>query len=351
VELQEDALYRFEIDSAVAPTSDAIFNYQDTEGQEYLIYFNDLQNSLLFFSLKTREIVKEVSLNFEGPNGVGNVRGFHVQSFDSIFITPSGGGIIHLVNGNGSLLETYNYNNHPSFSGTFKSRSKLSTPLVKVGNLLYILQFPPSPYNQIPVEKFENASLGFTIDLLSNEVVSLDSKYPGEYWDNGYYPPYLARQFDGKSFVYCFNYSSTIYANELGTSNLIPHKLKLGIPPFDEHNLNTIEESIRYRLKSPWIVNLLYDKYREIYYLIYYPGDPDQHVSDYQNFSSQISKFRIYVLDKEFRKIGYKVLGNSRYLVDNMFVASEGLFISLNNEFSDLMDEDYLKFQLFKIVE
>ena len=346
-ELTPDMEIAFPIDSLVSPNSDAVYSHINQKNREQLYYLNRSNNTILVFDLNGKRLICKIGLKYDGPDGVGEILGFKVISEDSILVTPLSGGRVYLINDKGLVKNRYDYNDHPNFSGTFKARS--NTPMVIVENKMYILQFPPSPYSNISKEKFGSASLGMTVDLVTGKVNTLNVKYPASYWSEGYFPPYLSRQSDVDKLVYAFRYSENLYFHKMGESSLSSISIGSEVGSFDKYSVKSIEESQVRAVREPWIANFLYDQFNEVFYLVYYLGDENLNQT-HNRSKSYLSKFKIVILNKALQVTGSHIVTPETYVIDNMFVGKNGLYISTNNELNENMNEDTLSYQLFRLV-
>ncbi|MDX2083653.1 MAG: DUF4221 family protein, partial [Rickettsiales bacterium] len=95
---------------------------------------------------------------------------------------------------------------------------------------------------------------------------------------------------------------------------------------------------------NPAYYNLVYDKYRKIYYrFVLHP------LSEAQFFDPQGAPIRavsIICLDEKFQKLGETFIGNENYFL-MYFVGENGLYIANKQKYEQ--DENYLEFDLFKV--
>ena len=161
----------------------------------------------------------------------------------------------------------------------------------------------------------------------------------------------LSRCYNGRQFIYSFFYEEDAYAASLDHTSVERINIKskyinrVSLP--DEHNL-TVEKYCG----LPHYGNLLYDKYRNVYYRIAYPGtEIDKGVNVTTLLQYGRKKFSIILLDKDFQIIGETLFPDYTYNSTLMFICEDGLYISashfMNPEFSD----DVLLFHRFDLVK
>src|SRR5690625_1532103 len=99
--------------SITIPVDNTTPNYSNyiqvynVENKEYLVLGNHEKRSIQFYDLQTTELVKEINLHKDGPNGIGGLYGFLVKSLDSIYVLNGYFYKVYLVNGEGQILKTY----------------------------------------------------------------------------------------------------------------------------------------------------------------------------------------------------------------------------------------------------
>ncbi|GAB5526807.1 MAG: hypothetical protein Roseis2KO_46790 [Roseivirga sp.] len=127
------------MDSVTTDFSENIQYYSEKD-EQYLVLFNDLINTIQFFSFAKREVTKKIEISVQGPNAILGIDGapnnFYIYSQDSIYIHSDTKDIIYLINEQGSILNQFKVNSQtydtqfPSFelstySQLFKSQNRL----------------------------------------------------------------------------------------------------------------------------------------------------------------------------------------------------------------------------------
>lgn len=327
----------------------ALFPFTDETGKEYLTFQNQDQNEILFYDMNSRKLEFKVKPAYEGPNGVGQVLGYYVHTIDSIFLTISGTNEIVLVNRNAEIKDKINYER--AEDGTlltdFCSISSVYQPIIMIDKEMYIM----SGCNRW----LEKDPISAVINLEDKTIHALPYYYPSfPGADNkakrAGIEEHLSRCFDGKHFVYSFYFDETIYIASQDHDSIKEVKVKSKyidkVRLLDDYGNLTITDAC----ENPNYGNLLFDKYRNVYYRIAYPEtEIEKEVKGMELLQYGRKNFSIIILDKNFNIIGETLFPDYTYNSTLMFVREDGLYISdshyLNPDYSD----DVLSFKCFTL--
>jgi len=263
-------------------------------------------------------------------------------------------------------LHQYGLYNEPYTIGDYRPcelMTLINTPLVQKNRYYYIgLLLPAMEDNtnedcEIP---FDERSLMLRIDTATGELNASKLHYPQLYkkakgW--GYLNKY-SLEYDGENFVFSFNGLDSLYVTDnLETFKTYPARSKYieivneGFPRDLSIPLQTtiVNNQARYG-------NLLYDKYRKVFYRFCHLKDEITTEADFSrncrnNFIMCHAEFSIQVIDSEFNVIGETLFPRGKYAPMISFVNKDGLWISENNYEKEDMSEDWLVFRCFKINE
>ena len=342
------------LNEQIKPRSNAMFSYRK-EGVEYLAYLNDFKQNILFFNLDSKKKEFEINLQIEGPDGVGVPKGFYVKTLDSVFITSKGRKEIFLVNRNGKIIDKYNYSkavNGSYIESTFYARSMGNSPLVIRNNEMYLTNKPGGYYPSLPSDYLKTVPLALTLNMNNKKVDQIGvGGYPEGLWTSeARYAIWFSRVFDGDNFVYVWWHSDSLYVTR---DHVIFKGFKLKSEYFNRFasrpkRYDDVLELERYNCENPKYDHVVYDKYRELFYVFAYIGVETDAQTDIMKLTNNKSAYSILIYNKEFKKLGEYKLEENRFLPDNYFVGSKGLYISENNEFNPNFDENKLKFTLFQ---
>lgn len=324
--------------------------YIDKDGREYFTFQKMGQNSIMFYDIATGEFALEVKPAVEGPDGVAFFHGYAIKSLDSIFLASLAREEISLIDRNAKLKDGFYYGLtddsieiHPN---AFRSKT-YNAPLF-VDNTMYFM-----PTNN---RHSEHRPMCILINLTTRSVRALAGlsypDFPG--WDNkakSYgFEQNVSRDFNGKEFVYAFHFDEDIYIVSMDHSSIERVKVKsryvdkINLP--DDYGNLTAEDLCA----NPNYGNLLYDKYRNVYYRIAHPAtEIEKDIKGMELLQYGRKNFSIILLDKDFNIIGETLFPDYTYNSGVMFIREDGLYISdshyLNPEYSD----DVLSFRRFVV--
>lgn len=287
---------------------------------------------------------------------MGELMAFHVHTMDSIFLIPFGASYFSLADTSGKVIKIFRYeapeNHTPGFVHNI---SYISPPIIK-GNEIILKTRPAivSNYNEMTNEMLAKSHLTFKLDLESLKSTLLPQNYPADYLGNG------AKRFDfsmvegdGKV-VYSFfgdhhlywaeNFESPLKSVE-GRSSYLNETL----PLFPKGG--PVLESQKYSFASSRYENLLYDRYREVYYRFAYPDLDVETEEEVRALRNNPGPFVIMVFDMDLKFLGETYFEGGRYLPMNAFVGKEGLYLSTNNPDNTENKEDQLGFEVFFLGE
>lgn len=113
----------------------------------------------------------------------------------------------------------------------------------------------------------------------------------------------FSRCFDGKRFVYSFYYDENIYV-------ATPSHDSIQMIPVKSNYFNKVKwnrqplQILRDFCENAWYGNLLYDKYRDLYYRVAYPSTKiEKGIRPIELFLYGRKIFSIIILDKDLRKL------------------------------------------------
>ena len=337
----------------------ALFPYSDKSGKEYLTFKSD--NSILFYDFKTSEHLFDVKLDLEGPNGVGIISGYHIEDLNNIYITSyytsfQKFGFVK-VDTSGTIKQFIEYgktNNGHNVDPSFKSSSYQYTPIIINKNIIYITQHP----NQF--SGVAETPVSVAIDTLSNTVKELPLRYPDLITDEELNIVLtgldFSWDFNGKQFVYSFYMDENIYIIDIETGEeiKIPIKSKYINELKIQKRPDDIENAYKIYIESSNYGNLLYDRYRDVYYRFAHIGAEPP--SDYKYplrelFFNGSVQFSVIILDKDFNIIGETLFPKYTYNPKIAFVHKNGLYISDSHILNPSFNENVLSFKCFTLKE
>jgi hypothetical protein len=306
--------------------------------EEYLGIQNDKLNSIDLYKLNKRDYVlyKRVLINKEdAKDGFGLLHGFQFINEDTIFIFGHKLHKIGIVSTEGDVLSIKKIKDISlvgGYLGVNECQPIYINSKLYVGVAAYSDPLTDKTYfeakNQLEVE----------IDIKNNyaaktKPISYPKSYLGEKWGLMYC--FFSRTINKNGeFVYSFPIESNLIVSDLQSSKSIPASSKKQIRPYNEK-----EDLRKYALETPHYGQILYDKYRDIYYRFVYEA--------YQGEMVEKAYFykpcNIEVFSNTFKLISRFDLPKEA-MPNECFVSSKGLCIALNAPRSKNLSEEYVKF-------
>lgn len=342
---------KIKIDSSINYITSTL-HYYEKENARFIFFFNHSQNEILRFNLNSLDIDKRIKIKQEGPKSIGKVTGFSISSLDSIYITLNSPKIA-LINEYGKLVNQFNfpeYSKDKPFLVIESSTSGIYAPLVVKHNKIYLCQVVFGNFNKISTKELSNFSVCVSIDTLKRKAEFYNFG-PPEHYKKSFRDPLYCRSYDGGNFLYSWKYDHNIYVTK-DHSKIKTYEAKSknieNVFPEQKRNLN-MQQLKKYFIETPEYGPLIYDEYNEVYYRFVYLGKKLKK-GDYV-WKVQKDNYSIIIMDKKFQKIGETKFKIGKYHFGNFFITKEGIYISCNNINNPEFDENYLKFQLFNLVE
>lgn len=349
------------IDSDTKIYTRAMHHFVDTTGVEYLIIENSDNdfgdNSLNFYRLDSCKLSHKIMLPKEGPNGIIAFSGHYMHNLDEIFITGFCHNTIYQINRLGKIIKKIDYNittDKKEMITFFDANSLVYAPFVMIGSKIYG-KLHPIKRNNVKGDDFKNFPINVTIDTCTNSVYASSLSFP-RLWEKGEgisHNTHASRIYDGKQFVYAFlTQDSILVTADHVTSKSYIAKSKYIDEVYKEGFRSDISIAELNKLgdELPIYGNILYDKYRNVYYRFAYPPCK---VDDNAPFEHLFSKkeFSIIILDANFRIIGETLFPADTYAPALFFINKHGLYLSENNIYNPNADENLLVFRCFSLAE
>jgi len=340
-----DGFY-FDLDS-VSSNKSHYFQYIRNDIEEYLSVFNKNINSIDIYKLSSPNRYKRLILPKKGPHSFGNISGFHIVSFDSIFLFDSYSNRIILTDT--SLLKSQVNNIKISENG------QLPTYLY-LGNRY-------RPYFKNGVFMFKGITQGRGIDdkthykkgknMISIDIIDRNQEswlsFPTTYFDNAFYSlDYELQSFavDKKENV-IMQFPAIPYFDVYSKSTDKILTVKTKILNLEEVKPESTRANTRQMLYNPYYASIFYDQYNNYFFRIIYKAEAEDNVPKgiYPHHFSR--DFIVLVYNSEFDIIATKEFDKSSNLLPEMsFVSQGGLYIYQEN-----YNEDKMTFKLLQVHE
>lgn len=339
------------LDSTTLPYSKVAFNAW-FNGTHYYYYLSEGQNTIHEFDLGRSTQTNRLVLAMNGPNGVGNVKGFRMLSRDSLIIVNRSSELF-FVNSKGVVTKKIDYSLTQDGIETTpaKSISSVRQQIETIGDsILLLTQLPGGNWKLLTNEDFNRLRVCLQINLNTNEIRFLPLTYPKDLMIDGFKGVYFSRLFENNKFLYSFEGDNNVYvtSDHLSYSKITP----VGSNLFQEvpvDNSSTLEEYLALGVRNPRYLSIIYDPYRKIYYRFVYPGYDFKKGDELYRLLQFLPRLAIIILDENLAKIGEVVLPDNTFLRDNYFVNKDGLYLSINHPESDSLNDDFLAFERLEI--
>ena len=341
----------FPLDSDVKYDASYLYTFEEN-GKRYLSFLNYRTTQLLFYDFDTAKFLFKVTLDKEGSNGVVMPTGYYIKDFNNMYISSSAYFGLIKVDTAKTIVQKIPYRKTDSgykIISSYNASSHPYLPPVFIGDKMYITQqnnerFCPAEKTPISVaidtiqKKYTSLPLTFSI-LTEKQVKSNGDRF--------------SRDYDGKNFIYSFYVDEDILVTSIDHAEVkrIRAKSRYIDSPDEEQPLNA-QKGPQLNLELARYGDLMYDPYREVYYRFAYPKTE---LDDKINWMGKAvygrKKFSVIILDKDFQIIGETLFPEAIYNPYASFVSKEGLYISRDYQINYDQSEDFMTFELFKLVE
>ena len=340
--------------------SKSMFQFEEND-KEYLMFGNleKRQHELLIYDIEGQNLQRRIPLDKEGPNGIPAICGCIPFGDSSNFlISQHNAGRATIADGEGNVLRRYNMKKTTSKNGLWADcrfgLSYFHTPSFTKDSIVYFSNgfFLRKRLNR---EDWKTIPMFNSLNLKNGHVGTLSINYPDIFEDDVKVPAG-----GGYNFTYDYNYkqerlvcSLTGYDSIMVTDDLKQVRWYNGksrylksIRPrvYEADGLNWLREAT----ENPAYHNIMYDKYRDVYYRIAefpYEFKPNESAFD----DPKGREFSIIIFDKDLNIIGETKFPGNKYFYKMSFVGRDGLYISENNEANPEFDEDKLVFACFTL--
>ncbi|MBS9523861.1 DUF4221 family protein [Litoribacter alkaliphilus] len=263
------------IGSNVDPSTFAV---QYHEGNLY--WWNQNRSSISKFDLETGRSSQWLKYEYEGPNGIGNVLGFHIHSEDSIFIPASHKNIISLVNNEGKLLNKFDYDHPTEIYSPTSSLSRYGTQFtVSDGKLFF-----QSPPNYIAFESLSSQILNeyipfLHLDISEATISPLSFRYGSELIEGQKQKSQSAIcSHDGKLyFKHLYSRKLYIYDIKSEETEIIELPSTLLTKYSNEYEegatSKSVDQYMNELIRTSASHSFHYDPYRDVFYELAWPGE------------------------------------------------------------------------------
>lgn len=326
----------------------------ETDSGSYLFIYNRFAKRFQFLDFPSGKLVKDIPMDFSGPNSVQGFTGGTVTNQDSIWITVSPPGLL-LMDYSGNILLKKQIPD-----GLFPVSSvgvNSETPLIQHGGKVFGAQPFFMNHHGMSKEDIKKHQLVYSYDIIQDSFQWHNVFYSDDYWDQGKkLSLYFWAEREGQVYI-APSYDHEIQIFDLSSMTVVNKKQAKA------HQINNFDyvnefpsggnEGMFNNLKYDRYGLFIYDKYRDVFYRIFLPGIeleddfPSDKLSHWDNSKPYTG---ILILDKDLNIIGehmfdkFEVHSSFNFLVDK-----KGLYVSQNNLNHPDYDEDMFRYILLEL--
>ncbi len=311
--------------------------------------FNDINYKLYLYDLDSKANWKTISLDKEGPNGLGEVSKMLVINLDSIITFNRLSNRLYMISDEGKSVETHQVF---SFDEPDPTGQLHSNTFDIIGSKVFMLVRPNNRTS------LDNYKVLFRYDLLSGTKEYLID-WPQEYMEQGdmrVAPGFAAYSEDNKSIILSLPYSSDIYVlnDDLQLNSYYAGSNRVGkFKPYEGEPAN-YRDIVTYQLSESKYSNIFYDKFSKTYFRSAFigkniPSDADENKL-LDNIYNTINNDKIFtitlILNENFDVIG-EVEGKA--LRNGVFSKVNGIY-DIDNLW-DEENEDIFVLNRYELIE
>jgi hypothetical protein len=321
--------------------------YYEEHQKAWLLFGNEEMNEAILYELPSGNIEKRMKFDMRGPNRIGIYKGAFIHNFDSIFVLS---GTYYtdffLIDTTGTVKRQFSVDSinigefHTALTPLY---SHFSMEAVFLNG---ILNLNTRVLTAISNADLHTQSICISYDIGKGEL-AYRFKYP-EFDDThkarlGYY----SRTHNGGDLVYSFRHLDDLYIlKENGDYEIIPCPSQFQSQDLDWYNNRTdpIEIQKERVMENPSYGSIMFDKYRKLFYRIYFPGYKLKSGESVDLYSEYPPLFSIMVLDENLTLIGETLMPPKTYDPLMAFVAKDGLYFAMHPD-NPKYDPDSLAFE------
>lgn len=338
----------FPLDSVTAPQSSMYQLVLDSAGNELLTFLNQYNNSIYFYDLSSGKMRKRLMFEREGPDGVGDMTGYHIHSMDTIFVYNYQRGAIFATNAAAEVWGKYDvsWGKEP-----YLPSPKVSTvsPIIYQAGNFYLC-------GNIAGEYQDENEKNRPVQIVHNPKENTNSygiPYPEIYhkgnWGGAQYRwVYQGLNHREKVILYSFPADHYVHAFDIHSGTVTRHyagsKYVKEIPAVQRTKLTNHfnKEEVRdHFARHASYHGIFHDPYQNMYLRIVWLPNP--------GFDPSVEKLRaretgVIILNDKLEVVGEEKFSKRTYDLDDFFVSEEGIFF---RNYTD--SEDSISFSGFKI--
>jgi hypothetical protein len=315
--------------------------YVANDTAEYYVTANEHFNSIDFYDLNRKRLVKRNVYEKSGLEGIQSTRKIYAKSLDSIYVYSAETQKILVTNYDGAVLEKY-----PTSGGMFWMASIIQ-PLTIIGHHAY---FGLHSYGDSRAQK---TSALITHDIVNEDYRQVGPRYPEVITHNLYFnfiPFYTFGH--NNNIVTQFGALSTLYNYDMKKDSTTMFQMKSQwqekpiMPDVTAKEFNDLNEDFEL-IEQDAYMGVYFDRYHDLYYSIFQKGIPLKE-SNGKNHDFYDKPVSIIIFNKKFEYCGEIRLKENTYY-HNFICTKKGLLIPMSHPKNPTNDENKLRFAVFSL--
>jgi hypothetical protein len=329
-----------------------LVEYFKDKGKNYVAIRNDRYRSIDLYNIDNQSLYRQIRIEEEGVNAFTGHFGFTIKNLDTIFLISNFHPRVGIINENGELLKTMICSDsignwYPIVSPAFTRRAFHDESHLYIMHELAIRNYQAS----VTPENLKTTETGVIVNYKTGEIKPFGLNYPKQLIGKDIFDMNKSWTKGHNRFVYGFNIFGELFVtNDFKSFDLVPYQspYKMYLP--EKMRFDDIGALVSYQMQRDAILNLLYDEYREVYYVLVRKRETDINGKEPFQYNSYPNCF-IMILDKDFKFLSDVHFPDNTYSFKNMFINQDGLYISEDNVSNPTYSEDALRFRLFRLVK
>ena len=359
LELTEDSVVYLLADNVTLEIR-ALFPFIDKDGHEYLTFQNQLEPEICVYDLQSGEFVKSVFFDREGANGVGMFGGYHIIGFDEIYLPSLQQSKVFVMEESGKKKREI-----------ITEKTDDGIPLLPFGAITFVyrpiyfnngkMYIPQTINMRLGNKVMEKSPVYVVVDTVKNVLSPFPIKFPPIMSSDDVTKPSLGNELsyscclnDKDQFVFSFFFDEDIYVVSLQDGEMKKIKVKsryIDKPAIKENPPQDFDGAMRASSEIPCYGNLIYYKYRKVYYrFVYLKADLDGEKNYLNIWQYGRKSFSIMILNEDFDVIGETRFPDFTYISTLHYIGKDGLYLSDSHYKNPSFDENKLRFRRFKLV-
>lgn len=329
-----------------------VLDFED-KGKKYLSFLNGWKE-LLIYDVERECLVKKIIFeDVTGRNNGNEILSYNILDFNTIFLSTGYGNLLCLTDTTARIISKIRY------LETSEGQDLVTTlypPIILNDGIIYLHQGINLKYGNNSMGK---SPLGVMVDTMLNKITSTPLYYLDLYSNEELvYATHGNRNwccYDGKRLIYSYDTKDSLITLDTcfkqQKSYWSQSKFIDKVSSESHFNWN-LDQILKRICETPSYGNIIYDKYRNVYYRIAYPEVEFERNEDFlEVFRSGRKQFSIIILDKDLNVVGETLFPPYTYNPKVIFVDKDGLYISISHYKREDYSDDWLRFQRIDLVE